>query len=149
MQLKDVYELMDRFEKSNLSEMSLEFSGMCLQVKKSVATASGQKSTAEYVPEISSEGNVMPVAAEEPVGTEAAGTKVPAQIAGTFYRAPAPDAPPFVKVGQKVKKGDTLGLMEAMKMMSNVVAPVDGEVTEIPVADGTLVSFGTPLFYIV
>lgn len=91
----------------------------------------------------------MPVAAEEPVGTEAAGTKVPAQIAGTFYRAPAPDAPPFVKVGQKVKKGDTLGLMEAMKMMSNVVAPVDGEVTEIPVADGTLVSFGTPLFYIV
>ena len=64
---------------------------------------------------------------------------------GTFYTAPQPGAEPFVRPGQKVKKGQTVGLLEAMKMMSEVQAPCDCVIEEVLAQDGTLVSFGEPL----
>ena len=64
---------------------------------------------------------------------------------GTFYAASAPDAEPFVKVGGKVKKGQTVCLMEAMKMMNEVHAPCDCTIEAILQEDGALVSFGDPL----
>ena len=68
---------------------------------------------------------------------------------GTFYRAPSPDSPPFVDVGQKVKKGQTLCIVEAMKLMNEIEAETDGTVAEIYVQNATPVEFGEPLFRIV
>ena len=67
-------------------------------------------------------------------------------MVGTFYAAPAPDAPPFVQVGTRVKKGEPLGLLEAMKMMSEIPAPCDCEITAVLKENGQLAAFGDPLF---
>ena len=73
------------------------------------------------------------------------GPCITAPLVGTFYAASAPDAAPFVKVGDKVKKGQTVCLMEAMKMMNEVQAPCDCVIEAILQEDGALVSFGDPL----
>lgn len=89
-----------------------------------------------------------PVAAPEPAapGDEPLDmshtTAVRAPMVGVFYAAPAPGAEPFVQVGSKVKKGDTLCVIEAMKVMNEVTAESDGEIVDICVKDGDLVEYG-------
>ena len=77
---------------------------------------------------------------------EADGEAITAPLVGTFYAAPAPDQPPFVSVGDRVKKGQTVCLIEAMKMMSEIPAPCDCEITAVLKENGALVSFREPLF---
>jgi acetyl-CoA carboxylase biotin carboxyl carrier protein len=77
------------------------------------------------------------------------GVLVTSPFVGTFYRAPSPDSPPFVDVGSKVKKGQTLCIVEAMKLMNEIEAEADGTVAEILVQNATPVEFGEPLFRIV
>lgn len=84
-----------------------------------------------------------PAVAPEPKGTE-----VTAPMVGVFYAAPAPGDEPFVRVGSKVKAGETLCIIEAMKVLNEVTAEADGEVLEICVADGDLVEFGSCLMRI-
>lgn len=84
-----------------------------------------------------------PAAAPEPKGTE-----VTAPMVGVFYAAPAPGDEPFVRVSSKVKAGETLCIIEAMKVLNEVTAEADGEVLEICVADGDLVEFGSCLMRI-
>lgn len=84
-----------------------------------------------------------PDAAPEPKGTE-----VTAPMVGVFYAAPAPGDEPFVHVGSKVKAGETLCIIEAMKVLNEVTAEADGEVLEIYAADGDLVEFGSCLMRI-
>lgn len=84
-----------------------------------------------------------PAAAPEPKGAE-----VTAPMVGVFYAAPAPGDEPFVRVGSKVKAGETLCIIEAMKVLNEVTAEADGEVLEICVADGDLVEFGSRLMRI-
>lgn len=93
-------------------------------------------------------------AAPEPVvqapasAPEPQGAKVTAPMVGVFYAAPAPGDEPFVHVGSKVKAGETLCIIEAMKVLNEVTAEADGEVLEICVADGDLVEFGSCLMRI-
>jgi acetyl-CoA carboxylase biotin carboxyl carrier protein len=77
------------------------------------------------------------------------GVLVSSPFVGTFYRAPSPDAAPFVDVGSKVKKGQTLCIVEAMKLMNEIECEVDGTVAEILVQNATPVEFGEALFRIV
>lgn len=84
-----------------------------------------------------------PTAAPEPQGAE-----ITAPMVGVFYAAPAPGDEPFVRVGSKVKAGETLCIIEAMKVLNEVTAEADGEVLEICVADGDLVEFGSCLMRI-
>ena len=79
---------------------------------------------------------------------ESQGTEVTAPMVGVFYAAPAPGDEPFVRVGSKVKAGETLCVIEAMKVLNEVTAEADGEVLEICVADGDLVEFGSCLMRI-
>jgi len=74
---------------------------------------------------------------------------VTAPMVGVFYAAPAPDAEPFVKVGQRVQRGDVLCIVEAMKLMNEITADTDGEIVEICVENGDVVEFSQPLFRIV
>lgn len=96
----------------------------------------------------------MPAAATEPAAQapaaapEPKGTEVTAPMVGVFYAAPAPGDEPFVRVGSKVKAGETLCIIEAMKVLNEVTAEADGEVLEICVADGDLVEFGSCLMRI-
>lgn len=96
--------------------------------------------TAPVAPEPAAQA---PAAAPEPQGVE-----VTAPMVGVFYAAPAPGDEPFVHVGSKVKAGETLCIIEAMKVLNEVTAETDGEVLEICVADGDLVEFGSCLMRI-
>ena len=96
--------------------------------------------TAPTAPESAAQA---PTAAPEPQGAE-----VTAPMVGVFYAAPAPGDEPFVHVGSKVKAGETLCIIEAMKVLNEVTAEADGEVLEICVADGDLVEFGSCLMRI-
>jgi acetyl-CoA carboxylase biotin carboxyl carrier protein len=95
----------------------------------------------------------LPPAPAAPVATEAAaeppkGNVVKSPMVGTFYRSPSPGAKAFVEVGQPVKPGDTLCIIEAMKLLNEIEAEVAGEVKEILVENGQPVEYGQPLFVI-
>ena len=80
--------------------------------------------------------------------SELSGNQVISPLVGTFYAAPSEDAPAFVKVGDKVKKGQVLAIVEAMKLMNDIESDFDGEVVEIYVENGQSVEYGQPLFMI-
>ena len=95
---------------------------------------------------------VAATTASAPVATipqpQASGIAVESPMVGTFYAAPGADKPPFVEVGKKVKAGDTLCIVEAMKMMNEIAAEHDGVITEVCVENKQVVEFGTVLFRI-
>ena len=90
----------------------------------------------------------VPVAAEQPAEPQAKGTAVKSPMVGTFYSAAGSDKEPFVKIGQEVKTGDVLCIIEAMKMMNEITAECDGVITETCVENKALVEFGQVLFRI-
>ena len=86
---------------------------------------------------------------EPPAPVAETGELVESPMVGTFYRAPAPSSPPYVEVGQQVKEGDVIGIVEAMKMMNQIESEFSGVVAAILVEDGKPVEFGQPLVRIV
>ena len=125
---QEIKELISCFESSSLQAMKLSTQEFTIELSRGGAPAPA---------------SIAPAAA--PAAPAPAGRAVTAPLVGTFYAAPAPEKPPFVQVGDKVQKGDTLCLIEAMKMMSEVPAPCDCVIEAVLKADGDLVSFGEPL----
>lgn len=113
-------------------------------------------SVIQTVPEIQNKTNDTSVAVEAevsdtaqiPVKEKVTGSIVKAPIVGTFYAAPSPEKPAFVKVGQKVKKGDVLFIIESMKLMNEIQSDFDGVVKKIFVSDATAVEFDQPIMVI-
>jgi acetyl-CoA carboxylase biotin carboxyl carrier protein len=86
--------------------------------------------------------------APEPVAAQPAGHQLKSPMVGTFYRAPSPGAPPFVEIGQAVTKGQTLCIIEAMKLLNEIESDVSGIIKAILVENGQPVEYGQPLFII-
>ena len=129
---QELKELLSCFESSSLGKMKLSTQEFTIELERPCAAAPA-------VP-------AAPAAAGVPTQPQApAGETVTAPMVGTFYTAPSPDQPPFVKVGDRVKKGDTLCLIEAMKMMSEIPAPCDCIIQAVLKEDGELVAFGDAL----
>ena len=89
-----------------------------------------------------------PAPASQPAKVVPEGTTISSPFVGTFYRSPSPDSPSFVEIGTRVKKGQTLCIVEAMKLMNEIESEVDGEVVGILIENAKPVEFGTPLFVI-
>ena len=130
MELQQLYSLMDRFGASGLTALEWEHQGERVALRKEAIVS---------VPA------AVPAA---PAEREEQGEVVSAPLVGVFYAASAPEESPYVTAGAQVKKGDTLCLIEAMKMMSEVPAPADCVVEEVLAKDGEAVGVGTPLFRI-
>ena len=147
MDLKDVYELLDKFDASACCEMELNLNGMQLNLKKysNIAVPSGLNNASGLNNVVA--GNTQ-TQAEQVTDNESAGdaVEIKAPLVGTFYQAPGPDEQPYVKVGQQVKKGDVVGIIEAMKLMNEVVAPQDGVILSIDATDGNMVQYGQVIF---
>lgn len=139
MELNDIFALMDRLEGSSLTRLELEDGDFKLVLDRAAPSVSAAAAPAP-----------VPAAAPvQPIRTQEAppeGTVIRAPLVGTFYAASAPGAAPFAPVGTAVKKGQTVCILEAMKMMSEVPAPADCVVEEVLVKDGEAVSYGQPLF---
>ncbi len=144
MELKELYALMERFEKSGLSEVTYKKDGeeVCLKKGSPILMTAPQ---ATPFPAAHPVHETHP-AAEVPARHAADTEFIRAPLVGTFYRAPAPDAPPFVEKGDTVKKGKPLCILEAMKLMNEYQAEFDLEIVAILVDNGKMVEFGTPLF---
>ena len=126
---KLIKELKDYLEEFGLSEIEYQDGGKKIKVAKNLASNN-------------------PVTAHKPGLTkpkEESGTKITSPIIGTAYLAPEPGAKKFVEVGQRVKKGQTIMIVEAMKTMNHVPSTSDGEVKKILVQDGEAVEFGQTL----
>ena len=141
MELKQIYELWDRFETSGINDLEIEFQGVKLHMKKEGAqTGSKPVVSADKIADF----NQMQSGAQPKELVQAADAnlkEIIAPIVGTFYTSPSPDEKPFVEVGQSVKKGDVIGIIEAMKLMNEVVADEDGVVEEILVQDQSFVEY--------
>ena len=95
---------------------------------------------------VDADSNQPATASAEPVSADYVSVKSP--IVGVFYASPAENADPYVNIGDKIKKGQTLCIVEAMKLMNEITAEEDGEILEICVTNGQVVEFGTELFRI-
>lgn len=141
MDLRKLKKLIDLVEESGIAEIEVTEGEEKVRITRTIAAAPVY---AAPVPA------AAPVAASAPAAPAARdlsdAQKSP--MVGTFYRAPGPNAAPFVEVGQQVKAGDTLCIIEAMKLMNEIEAEKSGTVKEILVENGTPVEFGEPLFII-
>lgn len=134
---QEIFELMARFDASTATTLKLSTKDFSLELGKGGPAAPIPAAAPVPAPAAA----VSPAAAPAP-----AGKCITAPLVGTFYAASAPEQPPFVKVGDRVRKGQPVCLLEAMKMMSEIPAPCDCEITAVLKENGALVSFGEPLF---
>lgn len=142
MRIEDINQLWDRFDKSVATEMELEMEGVKFSLKKGGCVAqSGVMVTQVTGSEAVSDeaDNSVDTASEEETEEDLIYVKAP--LVGTFYRAASPDAEPFVTIGQKVCKGDVVGIIEAMKLMNEITAPEDGTVAVIKATDSSMVEY--------
>ena len=150
MDINEIQQIIALFKQSDVTEFELDHDGTKLRLARggqAVAVQTVAVRPVELEPAIVATSN-----GQHGVRTETASalpsnlTKVESPIVGTFYRRPSPDADPFVKEGDRVKKGDTLCIIEAMKVMNEIQSELTGTVVECLVASGTSVEFGQPLF---
>jgi len=153
MDLRKLKKLIDLVQESGIAELEITEGEEKVKIVKGGAVAApgaatlGATAPPESVPGARESAAPTPATAQEP---EAApeGQLVKAPMVGTFYRSPSPDAKPFVEVGQAVKKGDTVCIIEAMKLMNEIETEVSGVVKAILVENGQPVEYGQPLFVI-
>ncbi len=152
MDIRKVKKLIELLESSGIAELEIT------EGEESVRISRAPLGSAVYAPPTAAAPPpaapaptpAAPSAAEAPVeiAEAAEGTRVEAPMVGTFYAASSPDAEPFVKVGDQVAVGDTLCIIEAMKMMNQIEAEVAGRIAAIQVKNGEPVEFGQVLFVI-
>lgn len=131
---QEIFELMDRFDRSGVASIRLSNGSFSLEMSKSAPL-----SAAAGMPPPAIAQAAAPV-------VQASDQTICAPMAGVFYAASAPGAAPYVAAGESVKKGQTVCLMEAMKMISEIPAPCDCVITEILKENGKLAAFDEPLF---
>jgi acetyl-CoA carboxylase biotin carboxyl carrier protein len=131
--IEDMVELM---EQRGLVELEVEREGLRLRLRKAHADVAPSAGPASAAPPASAPSEERPRAA------------IKAPMVGTFYRAPASDAAPFVDVGQEVAAGQVVCIIEAMKLMNEITAEVAGRIAEVLVDNGAPVEFGQPLFLV-
>jgi acetyl-CoA carboxylase biotin carboxyl carrier protein len=154
--LGDVTRLVDALEESDVRSLLWTRGGEKIVIRRGPAPASLAAPAAAPLPAVAPVAAPVPApaaAASAPKAAEKAAPEKPGHVVtspfvGTFYRAPSPDSPAFADVGTVVKKGQVLCIVEAMKLMNEIEAEVDGKITEIFVLNATPVEFGEKLFRI-
>ena len=140
MEFDNLLTLIKAVSDSELTEFQYEENGTTPQNQnvQSIPSVLPQNTETRQAPEAAMDGN----------GEVQEGKLIKSPLVGTFYAAPSEDAEPFVAVGDGVKKGKTLGIVEAMKLMNEIESEYEGTVAEILVENGQMVEYGQPLFRI-
>lgn len=151
MDLRKIKKLIDLLESSNLSEIEIQEGEESVRLSRAMPMVAPMQMQAPMAAAAPAPVPQTPAATPDagPAKPEVPeGTQVKAPMVGTFYASPNPESPAFVKVGQEVKAGDTLGIIEAMKMFNQIEAETAGTVVAIMVENGQLVEFDQPMFVI-
>lgn len=155
MEFENLLTLIKTVSDSELTELSYEENGSRIHLKKKKETVvvaenatavpvMGLENTQTTGNMILKDPDIVQQKTDEPEGQI-----VKSPLVGTFYAAPSEDADPFTSVGDQVKKGQTLAIVEAMKLMNEIESDFDGKVAEVYVENGQAVEYGQPLFRIV
>jgi acetyl-CoA carboxylase biotin carboxyl carrier protein len=151
MDLRKIKTLIDLVSDSGVAELEITEGDDHVRIvnrNTTVAVAPAVAAPVVAAPVAPAPVAAAPAPAPAAAPAEAAKPTINSPMVGTFYRAPSPGAKPFVDVGQKVKAGDTVCIIEAMKLLNEIEAETDGVITEILVENGCPVEFGQPLFVI-
>ena len=150
MKMSDIRTLAELVEKHGLTALDYAEGEAHIRIERTPAPVAAAVPAAPAAPAAASAA--APASAAEPVKDEDAGADfnaakmVLSPMVGVFYASPSPSDPPFVTVGSKVKKGDVLCIIEAMKLMNEITAEEDGEIIDICAANGSVVEYGQILF---
>ncbi|WP_456323808.1 acetyl-CoA carboxylase biotin carboxyl carrier protein [Hydrogenimonas sp.] len=151
MNLKEIKDLIKLFNTSELSKLKLQEGEFALTLEKggeSGHAATQAPAAAAPAPAATSSAAPQPAAVESEKKIPDNAVYITSPMVGTFYRSPSPDSPPFVNVGDTVKKGQPLCIIEAMKIMNEIEAEFDCKILDILVEDGQPVEYDMPLFLV-
>lgn len=150
MNYEEIKRIMDDMGKSEINELEIEFpEGMKVKLKKNNNQKQIQTDTISGFPQNNQIEKNNSIIKDKSIEKTNEDLKIiTSPMVGTFYEASSPKQPPIVKVGDKVKKGDVLCIIEAMKLMNEIESEFDGEIVEICVRNEEIVDFGKPLFKI-
>ena len=144
--LKELKELIALMNENQLAEVELEREGMKVRLRKA---GEGPMGAGMVVERVSSHPAAVPASPPPPAApAKPAGLEIKSPMVGTFYRAPAPESPPFVEVGQTIEVGQVLCIVEAMKLMNEIKSEVRGKLLQIPVENAQPIEFGQVLFVV-
>jgi len=151
MNLKEIRELIILMNENDLTEIEIEREGNKVKISKSVngdviTTIRPQSQSVSAPIEVQSQVKTQPEEVPKPENPNL--KEISSPMVGTFYRAPSPEAPPFVDVGQVVEVGQVVCIVEAMKLMNEIKSEVRGKVVEIPIENAQPVEFGQTLFLV-
>ncbi|SFI18470.1 biotin carboxyl carrier protein [Pseudomonas syringae] len=151
MDIRKVKKLIELLEESGIDELEIREGEESVRISRHSKTPAQPYYAPAPVaaPVAAPAPAAVPAAPEVPSAPKLNGFVVKSPMVGTFYRTPAPTSPAFVEVGQTVKKGDTICIVEAMKMMNHIQAEASGVIESILVENGQPVEFDQPLFTIV
>jgi acetyl-CoA carboxylase biotin carboxyl carrier protein len=165
MDLKDIQELIKFVAKSGATEVSLEIDNIKISIKspaKKKRGSANENEAATIVQQAPAQVISAPIVSDTPVAAIAVSTTTPAPAAdensnyitikasmiGTFYRSTSPESPPFVSVGDTIKEGDTLCVIEAMKLFNEIESEISGKIVKVLVDDSTPIEFDQALFLV-
>ncbi|MAU27458.1 MAG: acetyl-CoA carboxylase, biotin carboxyl carrier protein [Muricauda sp.] len=159
MDLKEIQSLIKFVAKSGASEVKLETEELKITIRTGSHTVTPETTIVQQIPMAQApiaqasvpvgDAQISPKAEEKKAeDDESKYITIKSPIIGTFYRRPSPDKPPFVEVGQVIKKGDVLCVIEAMKLFNDIESEVSGKIVKILVEDSSPVEFDQPLFLV-
>ena len=154
MDIRKVKKLIELLEESGIDELEIHEGEESVRISRHSKQVAMQQPVYAQAPAAApapapAPAAAAPVADAAPAAPKLNGTVVRSPMVGTFYRASSPESKPFVDVGQSVKKGDILCIVEAMKMMNHIEAEISGTIESILVENGQPVEYDQPLFTIV
>ena len=146
MYIKEIKDMINLMNENGLTELEIEKEGVRIRLKK------GAGDSYEKTVEVSAKEAAREALPQGPKGPDAAARKnaieIKAPMVGTFYRAPSPEAPSYVNIGDKIEAGQVICIIEAMKLMNEIKSDVKGKVVDIQVENAEPVEFGQVLFIV-
>lgn len=149
MNIKELKELVNLMNENNLAEVEIEKEGLRVHLKKTQRSFSAETGSSGVIVEQFTGAHIpvsQPALPQEKPQVKTVEIKAP--MVGTFYRAPSPEAAPFVEIGQVIETGQVICIIEAMKLMNEIKSEVRGRIVEVLVDNAEPVEFGQPMFLI-
>lgn len=146
MNLKEIRQMINLMNENDIMEIEVEREGSKVKIKKAYGELQPQIITHQMAPKMAFQA--VPEAVQEPAAGNSHRQEIKSPMVGTFYRAPSPDAAPYVDIGQVIEVGQVLCIVEAMKLMNEIKSEIRGKVVEIPVENAHPIEFGQVLFYV-
>ncbi|MFA5287082.1 MAG: acetyl-CoA carboxylase biotin carboxyl carrier protein [Candidatus Omnitrophota bacterium] len=147
MNIKEIKEMINLMNENNLMELEIEKEGMRIRLKKT--SSGGEGFSGPIVVERQNTADLAPKQVQEAEKeADFKSLEIKSPMVGTFYRAPSPESPSYVEMGQKVEPGQVICIIEAMKLMNEIKSEIKGKILEVLVDNGEPIEFGQPLFLI-